>query len=125
MSGRNIIWKNAMLVISKSPIIGYGLDYSKYFDTAIHNSYLNILLQTGLVGLGCVMLMINTTLNRMIKNGNKLSYLLFILCIVNLFMCSTEVMLLQGQIILQIIMWGLLGSGTNKEFCNRFSKGKA
>lgn len=120
MSGRNVIWKNALLIINNKPILGYGLDYSQYFDLPVHNSYLNILLQTGFVGLGCVMLMINAILNKIVKGNSKLSHIIYIFCIVNLFMCSTEVMLLQGQVILQIIMWTLLGVGMNKKYCDQF-----
>lgn len=115
LSGRNQIWKEAIYIIKESPILGYGLDYSQHFPVAVHNSYLNVLLQTGIVGLLFVLLFLNGFLNKMIRKNNSISRTIFIFSLVNLLMCSTEVMLLQGQIILQLIIWSLFGIGINQQ----------
>ncbi len=114
LSGRNEIWSEALDIIKQSPIWGYGLDYSNYFSWPVHNSYLNILLQTGVIGLISVIALINTFLNLRIKNGKNISYLIAIITMSNLIICSFEVMLLQGQIILQIIVWILIGLNINE-----------
>ena len=68
-SGRNEIWIEALNIAKKSPLLGYGLDYSQQFDISVHNSYLNILLQTGILGIFAFLLLINNILNTIIKKN--------------------------------------------------------
>ena len=119
LSGRNGLWSEALDVIKQNPVCGYGLDYSDYFFKPVHNSYLNILLQTGMLGLISVIVLINTFLNLRIKNGKSISSAIAIITMSNLIMCSFEVMLLQGQIILQIIVWALIGLNINENVTNK------
>ena len=114
-SGRNEIWIEALNIAKKSPLLGYGLDYSQQFDISVHNSYLNILLQTGILGIFAFLLLINNILNTIIKKNQFLSTILFIFAIVNLLISSAEVMLLQGQLVLQLVIWCLFGIGINQK----------
>ena len=113
--GRNEIWIEALNIAKKSPLLGYGLDYSQQFDISVHNSYLNILLQTGILGIFAFLLLINNILNTIIKKNQFLSTILFIFAIVNLLISSAEVMLLQGQLVLQLVIWCLFGIGINQK----------
>ena len=114
-SGRNEIWIEALNIAKKSPLLGYGLDYSQQFDISVHNSYLNILLQTGILGIFAFLLLINNILNTIIKKNQFLSTILFIFAIVNLLISSAEVMLLQGQLVLQLVIWCLFGIKKKKK----------
>ena len=114
LSGRNIIWQYYIQRIRENPFFGYGLDFAYNFTdsvSSVHNSYLNMLLQVGFVGLICVFLLINYVLVRLEKSNNKGSHTIEVFTLINLVMCTTEVMLLQGQVVLQIIIWVLMGVG--------------
>lgn len=115
LSGRNILWKNALSLISRKPFMGYGLDYNSVLNQGIsvHNSYLHILLQSGIIGIITVLLLLNSIMKRITNRKNNWSFIIAIFSLVNFIMCSTEVMLFQGQIILQIIIWSILGIGLN------------
>lgn len=116
-TGRNTIWKYALESIGTKPLFGYGLDYSEsFYDVygfSVHNSYLNILLQNGIIGLVTIFLLINSSINGIKYKYDFNKSIIFIFTMTNLLMCASEVMLLQGQIILQIIIWSLIGIGNN------------
>lgn len=114
LSGRNEIWSEAFLYIDQKPFLGYGLDTTS-IDISMHNSYLQHILESGIVGILLLFFLINSVLNNIIKNKSNLHHLLFIYTLVNLLMCTTEVMLLHGQMILQILMWAIMGLGLNKK----------
>ena len=98
----------------EKPFFGYGLDYSKSFVdeiNSVHNSYLNILLQVGFVGFICVFLFINRIFVETERSNNIKCHIIEGFSLINLIMCTTEVMLLQGQVILQLIMWIIMGVG--------------
>ena len=116
MSGRQLKWSVAADMISERPIAGFGLDFSDAFSLSVHNSYLQILLQSGAVGFALVFAFINCSLNRMNRNHSTLASLTFLYTLVNLTMCVMEVMLFQGQVILQIIIWAIVGLGGNPDF---------
>lgn len=111
LSGRNEVWVEAINYIQKSPIIGHGLDISDILDIQFHSSYLQIILQSGFLGIGCIFLWINNCLNRIMKNDTSISKYIFICSLANILMSTTEVMLFQGQMILQTIIWMLIGMG--------------
>ncbi len=115
MSGRDIIWKDAFNLIQNKWLLGYGLDYSYLGEISIHNSYLNILLQGGILQLSIIIIFINLLLNYIINYNNDFKLLCLICCLVNLLMCVTETMLFGGQIIIQILIWVIWGISVNKE----------
>ena len=114
MSGRGEAWIYYMQYIFQNPVLGYGLDYMYSFPHAVnsvHNSYLNILLQVGFLGLAFVFLFINKVFVEMEKTNIKWVFAIEGFSLINLIMSTTEVMLLQGQIVLQLIIWILMGAG--------------
>jgi len=71
MSFRFRIWKMALEKILNQPWLGYGISGSRYFSLplqygTIHNTYLTVLGDSGLIGLGCYLLLISRTLD--VKN---------------------------------------------------------
>lgn len=112
MSGRNEVWEDGIKLISAEPILGHGLDTS-IFDIQLHNSYLQLMLESGVMGMIGVFLLLNCSLNKAIKTNISVNKTLFYFTLVNLLMCTTEVMLLHGQMVLQIIMWGIMGASLN------------
>ena len=114
LSGRNEIWQYYSLLIAQKPLLGWGLDYSVNYSSSIHNSYLNILMQTGLVGLLSLYMVINKLLNTALKASDKTCEIIVGFTLINLVMCTNEVMLLQGQIILQLFIWVMLALGAGR-----------
>ena len=118
MSGRNLIWHDAFQIIHENWLFGYGLDYFQPsgFIESIHNSYLNLFLQGGIIQLSSVLFLINKSLNRILDNMDKEKYICFCCCLVNLLISLLENMLFEGQLILQVLIWTILGLGMNISF---------
>lgn len=112
MSGRQDAWLEGFEYITQQPIIGHGLD-TLSFDISVHNSYLQHLLECGTLGIVLLFLVLNSILNTMISNHNSISKLLFFYTLINMLMATNEVMLLHGQMILQILIWSIMGLGLN------------
>lgn len=121
MSGRNEDWQEGFKLISNNPMWGHGLDTS-IFDIQLHNSYLQLMLESGVMGIVGVFLLLNIIINNIIKTGSPASKTIFFFTLVNLLMCTTEVMLLHGQMVLQIIMWGIMGVGLNTAKSHNLTK---
>lgn len=73
-SGRQIIWRNILDLMSGHELLGYGtgtLYNSFYLDTrSAHNQYLQLYLQNGLVGLAFLLVVLYGLWNSIIKNKN-------------------------------------------------------
>lgn len=117
LSGRNEIWADGLHYVSQSPYFGYGLDTS-FIDISMHNSYLQIILESGAFGMIGVVILINSILGQICKNGGKIYKLIFIFSLVNLLLSTTEVMLFHGQMILEVMVWAIMGIGVNKSLLN-------
>lgn len=115
MSGRNVIWKEAFDLIMDSPLLGYGMDITDKIGISVHNSYIQCMLQFGLIGTIAVVVLIHEVLSKMMKNKCALTTVIYIFTLINLLMSTTEVMMLQGQLIIQILIWALMGIGMNKK----------
>lgn len=114
LSGRNEVWEEGFELISSEPLLGYGLDTS-VFDMQLHNSYFELLLESGAIGVMGVFFLLNYILNKMMDSKTPMSIVFFFFTLVNLLMCTTEVMLLHGQMILQVVIWAIMGAGLNKK----------
>ena len=114
-TGRQQIWKRAFSIISEKLFLGYGLSFSNSISgelMSVHNSYLNVMLQMGIVGLLIVVITINGILRRIEGEGStEFSKITEAFTLINLFMCVSEVMLLQGQVILQLLIWIMMAIG--------------
>lgn len=113
LSGRNEIWAEGFQYVSHSPYFGYGLDTS-FIDISMHNSYLQMILESGAVGMIGLVILINCVLNQISSNNGRQYKLVFIYTLVNLLMATTEVMLFHGQMILEVLVWSIMGLGVNK-----------
>lgn len=113
LSGRNEIWTEGLHYISQSPFWGYGLDTST-INISMHNSYLQIIMEIGVIGMIGILILINSILNQINRNKGRVYKLIFIFTLVNLLVSTTEVMLLQGQMVLEILVWSIMGLGLNK-----------
>ena len=115
MSGRNIIWADAVDLIKESPLFGHGFGAFSKFNISPHNSYLGIGIQSGLFGLITVALFINSIYNNMYKY-RKDTIVKACACFSagNLVVCAFEVMLFQGQLALSLLLWLIVAIGISK-----------
>ncbi len=121
-SGRQVIWTEAFRTIKKSAFFGYGLDYSytQYnigTGNSIHNTYLDLMMCGGIVLVVLITWLIISILDIVIKKWSLKNYYLYAFSLINLFMCVSEVILLRGQVVLQILMWIIMVIGTNDSIC--------
>lgn len=121
MTGRQNIWASALDLIRQRPLFGYGLANETVNSSGVHNSYLSILLQTGILGIVSLFLVVNSILKKSEKKNTVISGQIQSYTCINLIMCLTEVMLLQGQIILQVIIWLILAIGLGYNDKNNMS----
>lgn len=118
MSGRNRIWVLIFESALNSPVYGYGLaaiPESLYqISISSHNTFLQILMQQGFVGLGLFLLLIWTIIKELnIRNTNinvviSISFL-FTLIIHECF----EVCLTQNLMFIGLMFWFFIGIGLN------------
>lgn len=114
MSGREVIWKEGVNLVLNNFIIGYGFDITERFNLLLHNSYLAICVQSGIIGLFAILIFINTIINSMIRyRYNFIIRICFCFFITNLLVSSFEVMLFQGQIVLSLTNWIIAGLSLN------------
>lgn len=115
-SGRNTIWETAYKYIAQAKFFGYGFNNSVMkssgFDKSVHNTYLHILLQGGLVGLSVFYLFIMSIWKRYYRFIDNhvvrlaASYLIGILVYINF-----EVTLIGNTVGPGIFMWLIIGIG--------------
>lgn len=115
MSGRNIIWADAVDLIKESPLFGHGFGAFSNFNISPHNSYLGIGIQSGLFGLTSIALFINSLFNIMYKyRQEQIVKTCTCFFVGNLVVCSFEVMLFQGQLVLSLLLWLIVAIGVSK-----------
>lgn len=99
-TGRGLLWKNAIILIKKSPIYGYGIQVQDYISAwggyySSHNMLLEILLQGGIVGgmLWCNMLN-KVFINKKNINGTRETRNIFftIFCLLIAYLMEAKVM---------------------------------
>ena len=66
-----------------------------------------------------IFVFINMLLNRLLMTKSKLHETIFLFTLVNLMIGTAENMLFEGQIILQIFVWALIGIGANQNVKNK------
>lgn len=86
LSGRDVIWKNALLYFSKSPFIGHGIgSFEKVYNIYTHNIILETLTSMGLIGVIILIVSIMKYFFKVINDNNKCFYIgLLIMAIVPL-----------------------------------------
>jgi len=121
------MWKEAIEEIKKHPFIGHGygaeltwyyLEESTEFTEAIHNSYLELVLRTGIIGLFSLLMVFSVFIIKMVKsirtleeNSTQRAYLIGILSsFMSLLIFATFGPAFQAQYTF-IFIWILMGLG--------------
>ena len=94
LSSRTIIWDKALALIGKEPIIGYGAGTlaTVIQDRNSHCFFLQILIQSGIIGLLCYINVFRVVLKKCKKYSKLKSYIIINSCICGyLTCCITEV----------------------------------
>ena len=77
VTGRFLWWKNAISLFVKRPIYGYGIgniNVSGNSSAVTHNTYLDFLVDQGLIGFSLFLFLIWNSCKRIIKNKNYAYY---------------------------------------------------
>lgn len=120
-SGRQLIWNSIITQIYQAPFIGNGLSYTvgNIYDTQLsaHNWYLQILLQSGMIGLVLIVMLIFQIYKRLLK---------FLWCqkaclgaaflLAFLSQQSFEIAFTQNHLSIGLIVWFILGMLSNRSF---------
>lgn len=119
LSGRNLIWQEAIYLISEKPVFGYGtgtlLANISDINVSAHNLYLQISIQNGILGLSMFLILLLTIWDTLFQKVDdslvKLSACFFIgILVQNLF----EVTLTQNNIGFAIIQWFIISIGVSR-----------
>lgn len=117
-SGRSYLWINSLgeLKNIKSWLFGLGTGITphleRYMGSSFHNSFIQMLMQNGMVGLFCIVLIFYNIWNNIILISSIRLKALFasVLFIILIYNCM-ETTLLQNKAILGILQWNLLTMG--------------
>lgn len=92
-TGRTYIWDSVIEIIKDKPILGYGncvYKFSQYISTT-HNTILDILFKTGLLGLVAYIIIIKNTIKNFGESlNNNLKYVFLVITIALTIMMLTE-----------------------------------
>ena len=118
-SGRQLIWGMLLDIINQKFYIGHGLSAKPMFfmDTEFssHNLYLQVLLQSGIIGLLLLLSTLFSVLIALTKNKNILSYVSVGLLLGMLVHEAFEVSLTQNNLATGLIIWALLAIGISSK----------
>lgn len=106
-SGRDTHIINVIDNLYNNPFTGYGFDFG--LRNLTHNTYLNIWLESGIIGLITLLLVIFTYFKRSMKTAEKIKY--FSLCIlisIAVFMLTLQTVINQPYIMVILIYTGYL-----------------
>lgn len=120
-SGRDRVWGLILDKICEKPIFGYGLDAlpSQFIlDIRIssHNSFLQIALQSGFVGMFFIIFIIISILIRTLKYKSINSVVFYVFIMIIVFHEFFEISLTQNMLVGGLGMWFIMGLGCNKYF---------
>ena len=95
-SSRTTIWNFSIIMISMSPIFGYGWqdpEWNKFyiFGVSTHNLVLHVLIKGGIILLSCFIIVIGIAIKQAVKNATTPAILIHLGFWIFLFMMSTEV----------------------------------
>ncbi len=120
LSGREDFWMDLMVLISERPYFGYGpaANAQSILGTVVastHNLYLQLALQTGLVGLGFFLGLI-TSIWMVFWNGRETAGVRLSAAFLSgiLVEQTFEVALTQNQIMIGLIYWAIIGIGVSR-----------
>lgn len=115
-SGRQRLWGGIFQAINESPFFGQGLSAlpADFLDTGLssHNLYLQVLLQSGYVGLFLLIVLLWLIMERLMSQPMDNNVALSIAMIVAVVIQETfEVCLLQNHLMVGLMMWMIIGVG--------------
>ena len=118
-SGRQVIWPLLVYLIEQKPFFGWGAGTlpRDLIDTSLsaHSYYLQILLQTGFVGLMALICLMLALVSRFrVVQSRKDKYLrayMWSCVFLIVFHASSEVFLMQNNMVVAVPLWMLLGAG--------------
>ena len=115
-SGRQRLWGDIFQAINESPIFGQGLSAlpADFLDTGLssHNLYLQVLLQSGYVGLFLLIVLLWLIMEKLMSQPMDNNVALSIAMIVAVVIQETfEVCLLQNHLMVGLMMWMIIGVG--------------
>lgn len=118
-SGRQEIWSNLLNLIYEKPFLGYGSGTSLgtilNINLSAHNWYLQIIFQTGLIGLFLLIAIIFLIYRIFTRRICIFQYSVLIAFVPALLVQEMfEVMLTQNNLTIGLITWTILGLGVNR-----------
>lgn len=113
-SGRQIIWHELIQAIEAHPVTGYGLDTlpNAIFNTHLsaHNTFLQVALQCGLVGMILLVNILRKISKAVISNRDYWYAAMGIACIISIIIHECfEACLVQNMLVVGLQMWFLMG----------------
>ncbi len=91
VTGRWIWWREALQLWTNRPIFGYGIgnvNVSGNSSAVSHNTYIDFLLDQGIVGLICFLTIIKRSISKVIINHKKIYYGMIITVLLNIMILS-------------------------------------
>lgn len=129
-SGRQEVWPVLAYYIQQKPIFGWGagtLPRDMIQDNlSAHNYYLQVLLQTGFIGLAALVTILLSVVSRFHhiarKRDKVIRAYMWICMFILVFHSSTEVFMMQSTMMIAVPVWMLFGAGSGI-FDQRFEIG--
>lgn len=127
LTGRNTIWSQLIELISLKPWFGYGSSVvpEDFLSTSLsaHNLYIQIALQTGLIGVFLLALFLFFIWKSFYKNRHDPKVILVSCFFVGILIHqSFEVTLTQNQFALGLLQWMIIGFGLNYALNSTYTK---
>jgi len=118
-SGRQIIWHELLEAIKERPFLGYGLNTlpSDIYDTHLsaHNTFLQVALQCGIVGLGLLGNILLTISRKVFNSRDPWYAVIGLASMISIILHECfEACLVQNMLVAGLQMWLMLGFMTNK-----------
>lgn len=113
-SGRDIIWHKLIEAIKERPLFGHGLNTlpSDIYDTHLsaHNTFLQVALQSGIVGLFLLINILLSISRNMLNNRDPWIAQIGLACIISIiFHECFEACLVQNMLVAGLQMWFIMG----------------
>ena len=123
-SGRHVLWHELIEAIKAKPFLGYGLDSlpRDICDTNLssHNTFLQVALQTGIVGLALLINILVTICRKMISKNDPWFSVVGIACVVSIILHECfEACLVQNMLAAGLQMWFIMGLLINKSIVKK------
>lgn len=118
-SSRPYIWKTSLQQVEKSILLGIGTgtlpSIDRYSNSSFHNTYIQLFVQNGLIGLSCLILILYRLWDALIVSSKDIAVKLSIAAFIGIIVYNCfEVTLISNKISLGIIQWLLICLGVSR-----------